>query len=192
MGLTQNKGLNMFGLFKPRVDQDALRSASSLACERLRANVELFGSLRSCSQEEIEEAINLSIETHMFALAVTMTMLNFTIQDAYFDAGLAGPLEPMPDFKMTADDERAAIRGAWAFVSNPVIRTNLDTRYRYIRVSNLNTPAEDALWAQMCRWCDFQVRYSFEARKGLNVGWLSFCMALRDHDPEAAKEILGR
>lgn len=180
----------MFGLFKKRVDPRALHSASSMACQRLGDNIRLFWNLRQCEQEQVEEAINLGIETHMFALAVTMTLLNFTIRDAYYDAALASPIDPMPDFRMTADEERAAIRDAWAFVRNPVVRMNIDTRYRYVCVNKLNSPEEDALWRQMGRWSDFAVRRSFEAKQELSTGWLAFCVALRDGDQQAAREYL--
>jgi hypothetical protein len=182
----------MFGLFKKRVDPRALHSASSMACERLRANVALFCNLRRCEQDEVEEAINLGIETHMFALAVTMTLLNFTIQDAYYDAGLASPIDPMPDFRISADEERAATRDAWAFVRNSVVRMNIDTRYRYICVNKLNSPEEAALWQQMGHWSDFEVRRSIEAKQELSTGWLAFCMALRGGDQQAARDYLAR
>jgi hypothetical protein len=163
-----------------------------MACEQLRDNVQLFCNIRRCEQEEVEEAINLGIETHMFALAVTMTMLNFTIQDSYFDAGLASPIDPMPDFKITADEQRAAIRDAWAFVRNPVIRMNIDTRYRYICVNKLNGPEEGVLWQQMGLWSDSEVRRSFEAKQALSTGWIAFCVALRKGDQQAARDYLAR
>jgi hypothetical protein len=140
----------------------------------------------------VEEAINLGIETHMFALAVTMTLLKFTIRDAYYDAGLASPIDPMPDFKMGIEEERAAIRDAWALVRNPVVRMNIDTRYRYICVNKLNTPEEDALWNQMGQWSNFEVRGSFEGKKDLSTDWLAFCEALRSGDQQAAREYLAR
>jgi hypothetical protein len=182
----------MFGLFKKRVDPKALHSATSMACERLRGNVQLFANLRRCEQDEVEAAINLGVETHMFALSVTMTLLNFTIQDAYADAGLAGPIDPLPDFKMTPDDERTAIRDAWAFVRNSVIRMNIDARYRYICVNKLNTPEEEALWQQMTHWSDGEVRRSFEMKQDLSTDWLAFCTALRGGDQQAARDYLGR
>ncbi|VVS99696.1 conserved hypothetical protein [Sphingomonas aurantiaca] len=150
----------MFGLFKKGVDQACLQSAGQQAAIHLMRSIKLYSDLNEIDQYRIEEAINKSVEAQIITVQVALSILNYTIQDAYYEAGLASPLKGMPKFRMTTDDTRKALR--LVLSGFKICKANLDMRYRYMCVANLMTDEERALDSQIAEWSQNAVRDVFE------------------------------
>jgi len=177
----------MFGLFRKRVNQGCLNSAVQSASKKVRNSIEAGSSIYEIEVREIDETIRKSPDAQLMTLAVLRPTINFALQDAYFDEGLASNYEPMK-IDLVSDEERDALRKSIEFL--PRCRANLDMRYRYMFVSKVSNDAEDWLWSEMCTTAQPLVRRSFEQKSSLHPFWIGVISRLADGDAEGARQVL--
>jgi hypothetical protein len=170
------------------VNQRCLDAAVKAASMKIRGSVEAGSSIYSIDVDMIDETIRQSPDAQLMTLAVLRPTLNFALQDAYFDAGLASNFEPM-DVDLSPDEERKALRESVDFF--PKCGLNLDMRYRYMFVADVSSDAEDHLWNEMTMAVHPIVRRSFEQRSDLHPFWVGVLSRLAEGDAEGARQILA-
>lgn len=120
-------------------------------------------------------------------LSVLRPALNFALQDAYLQAGKITNFEPLPA-ALTSDDERGALRTAFADL--PTSKANLDMKFRYMFTNDLSSPAEDALWDEMVTISQSVVQRAYEQKNALNSFWVGVIARLREGDADGARRQL--
>lgn len=177
----------MFRFFRKRVDPRCLEAAIKATSEKVRDSAQAGSSIYTIEVDTIDETVQRSPDVQLMVLAVLRPTLNFALQDAYFDAGLASSFEPMK-VDLSADEERKALRDSIEFL--PRCRMNLDMRYRYMFVAEVSSDAEDQLWNEMAVAAQPIVRRSFEQRSSLSPFWVGVISCLAEGDAEGARQVL--
>jgi hypothetical protein len=155
----------------------------------LQDGIETASSLRETTLAAIDEAVRSIFEAQMIVVSFTTSVLNYTLTDTYYDAGMASPISGMPKVKFSDHDARVALREAWSPFS-PLTRMNLDTRYRFIRKGLLH-PAEQELWSEIEVWSEYKARDHFERQHQLSSDWAVFALALAEGDKQQARRIIN-
>lgn len=176
----------MFGLGQNRVDAACMEAAGLSLKSKLDEATSRFVGERRIDVVDIDDSVRRLIESQMFMLSLSTSLLNGCLTDAYYEAGKADPLSGLPrNLKVDHDLSRAALRLSWSQFG-PITRANLDTRYRYVLVSKLMSPGEAGLWAQMEAWSETAADKHFRLHQPLRLGWLDFIEALGRGDKEGA------
>lgn len=178
----------MFGLFKQRADRNCLIMAGKSAGALLEGRINSCGLMFETDLEKIDLAIRQNSICQMLIVSLTTSLGNYTLQDAYHDAGFAGPLSPMPELKFHHDDSRLLIQHAFEFF--PTCRMNLDMRYRYVMVQKLMSTAEAEIWQSFESWTGKMARTKFQYRQELDTYWIGFIERFAGGDQPAAMELM--
>lgn len=178
----------MFGLFTPRVDHNCLQNGGEKAGRILVDSLEAGCSLYEISRTEFAEAVRRHTDCQLMVVAMTSAICGYTLQDAYYDAGLAGPLSGMPKVKFNVrTDGRAMAQAAWS--QFPPCKADLDMRYRIVFSRQLSVP-EAGLWERCEDWASAAARSKFEYQQQLSPGWIRFVHDISSGDVAGAKQLL--
>lgn len=164
----------MLSFLRRRANPACLDAAGRAMRKHIDQSIITATSLYQVSVDEIDLTFRQQAQAQMFAVSLATSMFNYALTDAYYDAGLAGPISGMPTIKFDHADARRALRLAWEGL--PHSRLNLDMRYRYILVEGLLSADEQVLWQQMEQWSEEHSERLYRDSKPIDTHWIGFAL----------------
>lgn len=178
--------------FRPTADSaETLLRASAKARGVFDSHVVTYAD----GWEKIDLGVRTAVENQMMVVAVSVTLLNISIQDVAYDMGAVDRVKLMegrdgfPKVKISDDAFRAALRDLWSRFT-PATRMNLDMRYRYLFTQRLASENEAAFFQRLTSYATQSLTNEMAYGAPADHRWLDFLSDLADGDVEGARRFL--
>lgn len=178
--------------FRPKADStETLLLASAKARGVFNGQIDAY----SDDWEKIDLGVRTGVENQMMVVAMSVTLLNISIQDVAYDMGTVDRVKLMegrdgfPKVKISDDAFRAALRDLWGRFT-PATRMNLDMRYRYLFTQRLASDTEAAFFQRLTNYATQSLTNEMAYGAPPDRRWVEFLADLADGDVERARRFL--